>query len=178
MGHSRSRTWPTRVWSVGGTAGTTRGLVHRIFQKYLAVKHLARLSLDPVRNYCVEAGRKAPWHEVTLTLMQLLERQDDVDGLIEEIRKPVSDCLDEPPTNPAHSSSGSQINCSRSKARELMTQVFSWIECGRWMPLRLSLVREVAAGLESEHVGALVASRIGHGFPAGSGGCMTFLPLR
>ena len=46
-----------------------------------------------------------------------------------------------------------------------MTQVFSWIECGRWMPLRLSLVREVAAGLESEHVGALVASRIGRWFP-------------
>ena len=101
---SEAEEWATRVLELGqhefGVLVAPQeqhvGLVHRIFQEYLAAKHLARLSLDPVRNYCVEAGRKAPWHEVTLTLMQLLERQDDVDGLIEEIRKPVSDCLDEP----------------------------------------------------------------------------------
>ena len=72
------------------------GLLHRIFQEYLAAKHLARLPLDQVKSYCADTGRKAPWHEVTLTLMQLLERPDDVDGLIDELRKPVADCLEEP----------------------------------------------------------------------------------
>lgn len=142
------------------------GLMHRIFQEYLAAKHLARLPLDRVRNYCLEAGRKGPWHEVTLTLMQLLERQDDVDALIEEVRKPVSDRLDEPLQQILLTRLAvAEINCSRSKACELVSQVFSWIECGRWMPLRLSLVREVAAGLESEHVGALVAARMARWFP-------------
>jgi hypothetical protein len=47
----------------------------------------------------------------------------------------------------------------------LVSQVFSWIECGRWMPLRLVLVREVAAGLESEQVGTLIAGRAVRWFP-------------
>jgi len=142
------------------------GLLHRIFQEYLAAKHIARLSLDRVKSYCVEAGRKSPWQEVTLTLMQLLERQDDVDGLIDELRKPVSDCLDEPVQQILLTRLAvAELNCSRSKASELVSQVFSWIECGRWMPLRLSLVREVAAGLESEHVGALIAARVARWFP-------------
>lgn len=142
------------------------GLLHRIFQEYLAAKYLARLSLERVKAYCAEAGRRGQWHEVTLTLLQLLERQGDTDLLIEELRKSVSDFLDEP---------GQQIllgriavantNCSRSKAREIVSQVFSWIECGRWMPVRLALIREVTAGFESEQVGALVAARAERWFP-------------
>ena len=142
------------------------GLLHRIFQEYLAAKHLARLPLDQVKHYCADTGRKAPWHEVTLTLMQLLERQDDVDGLIDELRKPVADCLEEPLQQILLTRVAvAEINCSRRKASELVSEVFSWIECGRWMPLRVSLVREVAAGLESEHVGALVAARAARWFP-------------
>jgi hypothetical protein len=142
------------------------GLLHRLFQEYLAARHLSRLSLDRVKSYCAEVGCKGPWHEVTLTLLQLLDRQDDVDLLIEELRKPVTDCLDEP---------GQQIllarlavadtNCSRGKACEIISQVFSWVECGRWMPLRVALVREVAAGLQSEQVGSLVAARAARWFP-------------
>lgn len=142
------------------------GLLHRIFQGYLAAKHLARLPLDQVKNYCAHTGRKAPWHEVTLTLMQLLERQDDVDGLIDELRKPVADCLEEPLQQMLLTRVAvAEINCSRRKACELVSQVFSWIECGRWMPLRRALVREVAAGLESEQVGALLAARAARWFP-------------
>ena len=142
------------------------GLLHRIFQEYLAAKHLARLSLDQVKSYCANTGRKAPWHEVTLTLMQLLERQDDVDGLIDELRKPVADCLEEPLQQILLTRVAvAEINCSRRKACELLSQVFSWIECGRWMPLRRTLVREVAAGLESEQVAALLAARAARWFP-------------
>jgi len=142
------------------------GLLHRIFQEYLAAKHLARLSLDQVKSYCANTGRKAPWHEVTLTLMQLLERQDDVDGLIDELRKPVANCLEEPLQQILLTRVAvAEINCSPKKACELLSQVFSWIECGRWMPLRRTLVREVAAGLESERVAALLAARAARWFP-------------
>ena len=114
------------------------GLLHRIFQEYLAAKHLTRLPLDQVKSYCADTGREAPWHEVTLNLMQLLDRQDDVDGLIDELRKPVADCLEEPLQQMLLTRVAvAEINCSRSKACELISQVFSWIECGRWMPLRL-----------------------------------------
>jgi hypothetical protein len=142
------------------------GLLHRIFQEYLAAKHLSRLAFDRVKAYCAEAGRKRPWHEVTLTLLQLLDRQDDVDLLIEELRKPVTDYLDEPGQQILLPRlAASDTNCSRGKACEIMLQVFSLIECGRWMPLRLALVREVAAGLQSEQVASLVAARAARWFP-------------
>ncbi|WP_434348710.1 hypothetical protein ACN6A1_15910 [Myxococcus virescens] len=171
---SESEEWAARVMEFGqhefGVLVPPQenhvGLLHRIFQEYLAARHLSRLSLDTQKRYCTEVGHKGPWREVTLTLLQLLDRQDEVDLLIEELRKPVADCLDEP---------GQQIlltrvavadtNCSRNKACEIISQVFSWIECGRWMPLRLALVQEVAAGLQSEKVGALVASRAARWFP-------------
>ncbi|NTX60376.1 hypothetical protein HUA74_06860 [Myxococcus sp. CA051A] len=171
---SEAEEWATRVVDFGqhefGVLVPPQenhvGLLHRIFQEYLAAKYLSRLSLNTVKRYCAETGHKGPWHEVTLTLLQLLDRQDDVDLLIEELRKPVANCLGE---------SGQQVllarvavadtNCSRNKAREIVSQVFTWLECGRWMPLRLALVQEVAVGLQSEKVGTLVASRAARWFP-------------
>lgn len=142
------------------------GLLHRVFQEYLAAKHLARLSLDQVKSYCENTGRKDPWHEVTLNLMQLIERKDDVDELIDELCKPVSDCLDEPLQKILLTRVAvADINCSRSAACELLSQVFSWIECGRWMPLRRTLIQEVAIGLETEQVATLVAAQAARWFP-------------
>ena len=86
--------------------------------------------------------------------------------MIDELRKPVVDCLEEPLQQILLTRVAvAETNSSRRKAYELVSEVFSWIECGQWMPLRVSLVREVAAGLESEHVGALVAARAARWFP-------------
>lgn len=166
--------WATRVLEMGqhefGVLVEPQehhiGLLHRIFQEYLAAKYLARLPLEQVKNYCANTGCKAPWHEITLTLIQLLERQDDVDGLIDELCKPVADCLEEPLQQILLTRVAvAEINCSRRKAFELISKVFSWIEFGLWMPLRRALVQEVAAGLESEQVAASLAARAARWFP-------------
>jgi hypothetical protein len=171
---SEADDWAVRVLELGrhefGVLATPQehhvGLLHRIFQEYLAAKYLERLSLDEVKRYCANTGFKSPWHEVTLTLIQLLNRQDDVDQLIDELRKPAADSLDEPLQQILLTRVAvTETNCSPSKARELLLQVFSWIECGRWMPLRRKLVAEVAAGLESEQVAASLSARATRWFP-------------
>lgn len=171
---SEAEEWATRVLELGqnwfGVLVAPQenhvGLMHRIFQEYLAAKYLARLPIDQVKDYCFSIGQKGPWHEVTITLMQLLERPTDVDQLIEELRKPAAEVLDEPGRQILLVRlAASETNCSQGKASELARQVFRWIECGRWMPLRRALVRELAAGLESERIGALVTSRAERWFP-------------
>jgi hypothetical protein len=63
--------------------------------------------------------------------MQLLERQDEVDGLIDELRKPVADILEEPLNQILLTRVAiAEINASPKKAYELVSQVFSWIEYG------------------------------------------------
>lgn len=142
------------------------GLVHRIFQETLAANHLSRQPLDQLIDYCNNFGSKSQWHEVTLALLQLLSCQNKVDLLIDELRKPVANSLDEPLQKIILARlSARETNCSQTKANELIADVFSWIECGRWMPLRLSLVQEISVGLHSEQVGSLVAARAIRWFP-------------
>lgn len=171
---SEADDWATRVLELGqhefGVLVAPQehhvGLLHRIFQEYLAARYLARLPFDQVKGYCANTGCKPPWHEVTLTLMQLLERQDDVDGLIEELRKPMADCLEEPLQQILLTRVAvADINCSRTKVSDLLLQVFSWIESGRWMPLRRALLQVVVPGLESEQVAAAIAARAARWFP-------------
>ena len=142
------------------------GLVHRIFQETLAAYYLSRQPLGRVIDYCNNFGTKAQWHEVTLMLLQLHNCQDEVDLLIDKLREPVQNSLDEPLQKILLTRlSVRETNCSQTKARELISDVFNWIECGRWMPLRLSLVQEVSAGLHSKQVGSLVATRATRWFP-------------
>lgn len=171
---SEAEEWSARVLELGkGDFGVLVapqqdhvGMLHRIFQEYLAAKYISHLSLDRIRHYCTEVGRKAPWNEVTCTLLQLLERPDDVDGLLELLRAPVSDILDQPSQQILLARlAAAETNASRSKLYELSMEVFGWIECGRWMPLRLALVREITAGISSEQIGPLVAARAKRWFP-------------
>ncbi|WP_145928668.1 NACHT domain-containing protein [Termitidicoccus mucosus] len=142
------------------------GVLHRIFQEYLAARYLSRVPFPEAQKYCVERGRKGQWHEVTLILLQLQARPSDADQLVDELAKPTGEPMDEPVQQILLARiAAADTSCSRRKATELAERAFQWIECGRWMPLRLSLVREIAAGLESEQIGPLVSSRTRRWFP-------------
>jgi len=142
------------------------GVLHRIFQEYLAARYLSRVPFPEAQKYCAERGRKGQWHEVTLILLQLQARSSDADQLIDELAKPTGDPLDEPVQQILLARiAAADTNCSRRKATELAEGAFQRIEFGRWMPLRLSLVREIAVGLESEQIGSLVSARARRWFP-------------
>jgi len=142
------------------------GVLHRIFQEYLAARYLSRVPLPEAQNYCRERGRKSQWHEVTIILLQLQARPTDADQLIDELAKPTGDPLDEPLQQFLLARiAAADTSCSRRKAKELAETTFQRIECGRWMPLRLSLVREITHGLESEQIGPLVSARARRWFP-------------
>lgn len=171
---SEADDWSSRVIELGQTElgilvapqENHVGLLHRVFQEYLAAKYLSRVPFAEAHKFCAEHGCKGPWHDVTLILLQLLERSNDVNLLIDEIAKPTSDPLDEPGQRILLARvAAADTNCSRGKATEVATRVFDWIEFGRWLPLRLTLVREIAAGLESEQIGELVAARTHRWFP-------------
>ncbi|MET0038005.1 MAG: hypothetical protein ABW097_19085 [Candidatus Thiodiazotropha lotti] len=171
---SESDDWAERVLELGqrefgilvSPQESHIGVLHRIFQEYLAAKHLARLPFNQIKNYCGNTGRKSPWHEITLLLMQLLERQNEVDELIDDLSKPVVDSLEESLQQVLLTRVAvTEINSSNKKARDLLSQVFSWIEYGRWMPLRRTIVGEVVAGLESERLAPLISGRANRWFP-------------
>lgn len=142
------------------------GVLHRIFQEYLAARYLSRVSFAEAQKYCAERGRKGQWHEVTLILLQLPARPNETDQLIDELAKPAGDPLEEPMQQILLARiAAADTSCSRRKAIELAEAAFQLIECGRWMPLRLTLVREITLGLESEQIGALVSARVRRWFP-------------
>lgn len=146
------------------------GVLHRFFQEYLAAQHLAALPLPELKTFCRNQGLRGPWHDVVMILCQMLPRPADVDELLDIIREPAADPLEAPLREILLCRLASaEINCSRKTARQIMEQVFGWIELGNWMPLRLTLVREVVRGLESAHVGEMVAARMARWFPGRKG---------
>lgn len=142
------------------------GLLHRVFQEYLAALYVSRFSLERTKKFCATHARRRAWHDVTVLLLQMLERPGDVDELIELLRGPVDDVLDEPVQKILLTRLGvAALNCSRGKSRALVMEAFDWIERGIWMPLRVTLVREIVHGLESEAVRDLVLKRMHRWFP-------------
>lgn len=166
--------WTTRVLELGkfefgilvATQENQIGVLHRYFQEFLAAQHLAALPLPDLKGFCRAHGRRTPWHDVVMILCQMLPRPADVDELLDILREPAANPLEAPLREILLSRLASApINCSRRTARQLIEQVFVWIELGNWLPLRLALVREVVRGLESPHVGELVAARMTRWFP-------------
>jgi predicted NACHT family NTPase len=100
------------------------GFLHRSLQEFLAAKELARWPFDQARRFVIEKSAEPGWQEVLLAVLHLIGRQDEVDSILEQVRRLASDPLDLPLRKIllARAVFG-DLNCSAKLAEEIAADI-------------------------------------------------------
>lgn len=142
------------------------GFVHRSLQEFLAAKEIIRRLFADVKRYVVGKSPEPGWQEVLLAVLHLMDRQDEVDAILTEVREAPSGPLELPFRRTFLARVVfADLNCSASIAEGIAEEIFSEIELSTWMPLRKALLFEAVQGLDSEVLGNHVRNRLRKWFP-------------
>ena len=137
------------------------GFMHRSLQEFLAAKQLQTRPVSDLHEFFRTKSGEQGWHEVLLSALYLLKRNDEVDALLHVVRAETSDSFGFPLRQIllARAVFG-DLNCSAGMAEEIAHEILSLVEASAWWPLRRALVEEVVRGLESEVLGTMVCSKL------------------
>jgi hypothetical protein len=142
------------------------GFLHRNLQEYLAAKYVKRLPLVETRKFILEKLILTGWQETVLALLSLLDRKDEVDGILKEIQATTFSPLYVPGVKLFLARVAFRdFNCSIGLAKDLAKETFSLIEQSPWMPIREALLREAVRGLDSEILRDEVRGHLKKWFP-------------
>ena len=142
------------------------GFFHRIFQEFLASKHLLSMTFDQQADIVALRVADPQWSDVILCLLHQLHRPAEIDGLLAKIEDVQGDIATAATRDVllAEATFG-EIKKSPRTAVRLADKTFEQIELGRWHSLRRELAAHTINGLCSPTLKAKVSSRIRQWFP-------------
>ena len=142
------------------------GFFHRVFQEFLAARHIASLSFDKQIELVQDRATDARWSDVILCLLHQLDRPDEVDRLLAAIETVQGDALTISLRDLilAEATFG-EVKKSPKLALQLADNAFQQIEVGRWSTVRQALTTHAIEGLSSPVLGLKVSQRLSQWFP-------------
>ncbi len=144
------------------------GFVHRVFQEFLAAKHISTFDLDDQLTVMRAHGTDPVWRDVLLFTINFLPRPSDVDRMVsalEELR--TGDVTQDGSVILllADIAFGG-INQRPETTRRLALETFAEVETGSEAALRQELLQRVISGSTSEVTKGLVRARLRQWFPS------------
>lgn len=140
--------------------------LYRSIQEFLAAKEISRWAFSKSKEFLISRCAAPGWQDVILGVLHLSPRRNEVDEILKAISQATVDPLESPLRQILLARSiFSSIKCSPDFAEEEAKKIILTIERSAWMPLRVSLLMEVARGIASESVGSLVQSKMLSWFP-------------
>lgn len=157
--------------SLGILVGKSRrdlGFMHRVFQEFLAARHVSTLDLDDQLSIVRRHGADPAWRDVLLSALHLLTRTSEVDAAVAvlEGRRMGDPSQDGPLEVLLADVVFGGVALRPETARRLAVSAFGEVETGSESIVRQEILQRVVAGSGTPAISALVSAKLRHWFPS------------
>ena len=145
---------------------TDIGFPHRVFQEFLAARHLSHLPFRNQKEAFARLFGSPQWHDILLCLCHLTTRADEVDQFVTIVQElDVTPDLELPRSCFLAEIAFGDLHCTVDNAIRIAQRTLDFVETGIHETSREQLIPIVVHGLESDTLRTLVTERITTWFP-------------